>query len=816
MLVPLLLLQAAILIGTSYLLYRDYIRDQMEIHAWDSVTQVANKFSGMVAILVADTSIFARNPVLNRYLKTDENIRAHVMYSVLHDEFQSFLTAYPDYRELTLLLPDGDEEISLRSDGTASIPRNRQSRPYFQQMVNQNLEVLTTVQREPDSGEWVLLSIRRLLHFDPIERTRQTEARVSGYLVLKSVLRPLAQQMANNRLFSQGFSLLHNAEGSQLLSEGHTRLSATGLGALVQALSGTAQGRISYTEDVLLDDDCYLVGQTELLPGLYFSVGWPESGLKQLLLEMGISAGRVTLLVMLVTMVVLFWLLNRMLIRPIMRLGHAAERLGKGEEDWHLPCSGRDELSALGGTVRDMGQALLRQRQALHDIAYRDSLTRLPNRRRFLEILESHYDAATGAPPAIALMFLDLDEFKHINDTLGHETGDVVLVEVARRMEQLLRGSDVIGHDGAGSASGTLARLGGDEFTLLLTDIGEREQAVAVAERLLAAFSRPLMVAGKPMLIGISMGVALARETGDSASELLKNADVAMYDAKQHGKNTYRFFCPDAALASLKQLELRDDLHRAIYQKQLRLVYQPQVDARSGRLAGCEALVRWKHPEKGWIPPNVFIPIAEQAGLIVPLGRWVMLEACRQITLWQSMGYEVPRVSVNVSFVQLLREDLHQVLLSCLAANQLGPDRISVEVTESCIMQGVDAIDQLKRIQKSGIRVALDDFGTGYSSLSALKGLPIDELKIDRSFISEIAEGDDARAIVAAIIAMAQRLGVEVVAEGVENEVELNYLRERGADIIQGYFFGRPVPGSEFTGWLADTASHAGEHAVAI
>lgn len=804
-LLPLLLIQAMVLIGTSYQLYQDYVKNQIKVQTKDSLLQVKSTLQAKLQVIEADSKVLASNVVLNRYLMTEENTRVHVMYNVLAREFESFMSVYPEYQEISLLMPDGYEEMALLTDDALNQTDDERDTAYFRAIKASNANFKVCIMIDPDTGRWMLVALRKLVQHNPVEKTRNSRGELKGYLVIKSNLNFLNPIVDNNSLFSDGFSLLYHDNGTRVLEQGDTRLSAEGLTILTAQGKETEAEQIIYQESLMLDAQPYLVGQLPLMDNLYFSIGWPTSKLNQLLWDLGSSSIKHTAVVMLFSMLLLFWLLNRMLISPILKLGWAAHQLGQGDNNWHFYSRSNDELTDLANTVRDMGQALLRQKRELHEIAYLDSLTRLPNRRQLLEELEHHYANSNGGPPAIALLFLDLDEFKHINDTMGHETGDAMLQAVARCLEQTLRAADVVRPLALNEkiAHSQLARLGGDEFTILLRNIQDRAGAEAVARRILAALDAPLMVNGRELRIGASIGIALATEVGESVSDLLKSADLAMYDAKREGKNTYRFFCRSSAITSLKNLEIKDDLHRALDHNELQLAYQPQICARSGRLVGCEALLRWHHPDKGWIPPDVFIPVAEQSGLILPLGRWVILEACHQIKTWQASGHRVPRVSVNVSFVQLLREDMHSLLLDCLARMDLSPDCLAVEVTESSIMQGEEAIAQLREIHRAGIRVALDDFGTGYSSLSALKGLPIDELKIDRSFVTDLNQGTDGKAIMSAVIAMARQLNLEVVAEGVETDAELAYLRQKGADIIQGYYFSKPLLHEEFSAYLS-------------
>lgn len=606
---------------------------------------------------------------------------------------------------------------------------------------------------------------------------------------------------------------MYDNKGQLILKTGDASITTSALESLFQK---EQHGSGTYIHQISVNNNTYVTVSSQLADNLNYSIAWPNSELHQVLLSLGYTSIINGLILLVASMLLVYWVLNRKLIRPIHDLSLSAMNLGKGEEVWGFKSNSNDEISSLADAIKEMGFGLIRQTQQLHDLAYIDGLTKLPNRHQMLEDLNQQYSQIKlGSHGEIALLFLDLDEFKHINDTMGHEAGDKILTAVANRLKYALSTVDsantpnltkpkavnntIVADNKNEQSNYQLCRLGGDEFTVLLPNIKDRHDVEQVAELILHAFHDPFRIADREFRLGVSVGIALASESGESTSDLLKNADIAMYDAKKEGKNTYRFFSRSSALKSLKEMEIKEDLHHALYNNELTLAFQPQISIEDNTLAGCEALLRWKHPDKGWIRPDIFIPIAEQSGLIAPLGRWVILETCRQIKRWQKAGYQVPRVSINVSSVQFAKENMHRVIVQSLKDTGISTKYLAVEVTESSIMQGADSIAQLEKIQAEGIRIALDDFGTGYSSLSALRGLPIDELKIDKSFVSDLSSGSDGKAIVSAIIAMAHQLGLEVVAEGVETKEELDFLKQKSAEIIQGYYFSKPLTKDEFT-----------------
>lgn len=421
----------------------------------------------------------------------------------------------------------------------------------------------------------------------------------------------------------------------------------------------------------------------------------------------------------------------------------------------------------------------------IHRLAYFDTLTGLPNRDLFNDRLTHAIGRTQRNGALLALMFLDLDGFKHVNDSLGHPIGDHLLRAVARRLAATVRGDD------------TVARLGGDEFAILLEDVSGQDQAALVAQKLVDTLREPFAVQGRQLHIGASVGISLFPEDGTDGVILLKNADAAMYRAKEKGRGSYQFFDAQMAVASGERIQMEHKLRRAIQEDELRLYYQPQYDG-DGRLVGVEALVRWQDPEAGLVSPDQFIPLAEETGLIIPLGQWVLDAACRQMREWLDAGVGISRVSVNVAGPQITRGGLYECVCATLARHHLRADYLELEITETFVMHHLDeATRLLGDLQRDGIRVAIDDFGTGHSSLAALKRLPADTLKIDRAFVHDLPHDANDAAIVRAILALGHALDLHIVAEGVETAAQHAFLQAEGCDLFQGFLLGRPCPPGE-------------------
>jgi diguanylate cyclase (GGDEF)-like protein len=419
-------------------------------------------------------------------------------------------------------------------------------------------------------------------------------------------------------------------------------------------------------------------------------------------------------------------------------------------------------------------------------LASHDSLTDLPNRETFNGLLREAIDTAQRHDHRFAVLFIDLDRFKVINDSLGHEAGDLLLLEVANRLRGALRASDVV------------ARLGGDEFVVILDQCGEIDDVQRIASGLLTALARPMELAGHECHTTASIGIAMYPANGSDAQTLTKNADMAMYLAKEDGKNGYRFFSKEVKTQSIERLSLESALRRALEREQFSLNYQPKVDMETGQITGVEALLRWAHPELGNVSPAQFIPLAEETGLIVPIGRWVLNEACAQAMAWQRRGLLPLSMAVNLSPRQFVDEHLLQDVDEALAASGMSPVLLQLEVTESMMMRNVGrALKVLDAIQSRGIRLAIDDFGTGYSSMSLMKHFPIDTIKIDRSFVRDLPQDSEDQAIAQAIISMGKALGMTVVAEGVENAEQEAFLRTHGCDEMQGFLISKPLPAKQ-------------------
>jgi diguanylate cyclase (GGDEF)-like protein len=458
------------------------------------------------------------------------------------------------------------------------------------------------------------------------------------------------------------------------------------------------------------------------------------------------------------------------------------------DERWILI---NEHRTADGGTVvlyTDISELKHREKQIRH-LAYHDALTGLPNRALFHQRVDRALGDARQRGTTVAVMCIDIDHFKNVNDSLGHSAGDAVLKSVSDRLREAVREVD------------TVARLGGDEFGIVLTDLDAPEHATKLAVRLLNTVSQPVDFHGHQVIRGISIGIATSATDGSQTEDLLKNADLALYRAKADGRGTFRFFEADMDARAQERRALEIDLRQALAKQQFELHYQPQVDVDTGDVVALEALVRWRHPVRGLVAPSEFIPLAEETGMIIGLGEWVLRQACAEARSWR----DTVRVAVNVSAVQFRNHDLAQLVARILAETGLPPSRLEIEITESLLLRDADAnLTALKSLKALGVRISMDDFGTGYSSLGNLRSFPFDKIKIDRSFVNDLDNNAEAAAIVRAVLGLGRSLGMSTCAEGVETREQLMRLRSEGCTEVQGFYYSRPKPVDEIIELLED------------
>lgn len=497
---------------------------------------------------------------------------------------------------------------------------------------------------------------------------------------------------------------------------------------------------------------------------------------------------------------------NRIAITPIQKLIQATRQIAKGDLKPELNIRTKDELGELAVSFRQMGKQLLHTSRRIRQLAYYDPLTQLPNRTTLRETLSRLLARAEKDGLKAAVLFIDLDDFKKVNDRLGHEAGDELLIQISHRLKNRLRLADVVVEQaGVSSIEQLISRRGGDEFNAILTNLKAPHDAAIVAERIIHDLNEPFQVGHSEIHVGASIGVAIFPDDGKEADTLLRNADLAMYEAKAKGKNNYHIFTSAINDQVHQRLALENSLQVAMVQSQFRLFYQPKVSLVDMSPVGFEALVRWKHPDKGMILPGKFIPVAEESSLIRDIGNWILAESMQQIQLWDAVLPSHLRIAINVSARQLAQTDLVEQLRMMMEHFEISPQRLEIELTETSVLQDeAMAIQHLHDLRQLGVEVSLDDFGTGYSSLSFLRKLPIDTVKIDRSFTSNVTQNSEARAIVVSLLNLCKELQVKTIAEGIETAEQLQFLMEHGCDQGQGFLFSKPLPSDKVLAFLEE------------
>ena len=751
--------------------------------------------------------LLSKQTLVKKYILTEnEDERYILLQPPLLRLFSSYQESFPEYYELRIFLPDGYEDVRLTQPFIENVTEEEGDSAFFKALQSAGDKVYTSVFRNPDNQTRSLFVGKHLTLKNFAVDAVGTAPKLRGYIAVTIDMSEV-ESFVNEHVISDSGYLFVTDEAGNVFFESTRRPVGASIPVSVvnsvlaneeelrQPLLTQFNGELAYISASLLHDNLYLYAVL------------PERELHAISYELGIAVAAITLLTILITTLSIMVSMEYQIIRPIHRLGRLAREIGRG--NWSIEVDSvkaDDEIGELTSAFEDMAGSLEQSNEQIRFLAYHDSLTGLPNRTMFKEFLDRSIAHARRNQQQLAMLFLDIDDFKKINDTMGHQAGDMLLQDVAERLTRVLRGDDFIAVGSSVDAPNeVLARLGGDEFIILLPDIADSYVPSTVAQRLIDVLSNPITINGDECHVSASIGITIYPSDGQNAGELTKNADIAMYHAKERGKNAYQYFENSMNTAALERAKLESRLRTALEQNHFELHYQPQIHGSTKEIVGLEALLRWRDPDDGLISPNNFIPLAEKSGLILPIGEWVLHEACRQARAWQKAGYSVNLISVNVSSIQFARQDVAAIVQEALSRSKLDPGCLEIEITESAIMSDPElAVQTLEKIKSLGVSIALDDFGTGYSSLSHLRRFPIDTLKIDRDFVREIDEKLADAEIVEAIAAMAHTLCLRVVVEGIERESQLDIVINRKCDIIQGFLFSRPLPANEIVYLLAD------------
>ena len=800
LLIPLIIVPILVLGWMAYSLLMDDARQRTRFQMTSLLEQIESQTETQLRTARANASLFASNTLIKQYIReqTPSADRVVLEQRVMNLLF-NYQLAYPEYYEIRILGRNGKEQIrSVLGKGTNQAT-DESSSSYFIEAGNNPDTTYTTFFRNPDNDQPALLTSKPLYLLN--KNGADTQKELYGYLMLTIDLGFMGKQASNRNVAENGevfFTdsnatiLLHPSAaliGKQLAADLFSKVKQHANGST--SIDGLYQGKKAHFQGMKLHDRVYAF------------VVYDDNELLAKSISLGRTVTIITFTAMLLAITFLFTILKKLLIKPIQKLGMAAREIGRGHVLIPIDIDSSDEIGELAATFREMGENLHHYHEQVRYVAYHDNLTGLPNRLMFMDYLNRATTAARRDQQGLAVLFLDIDNFKRINDTLGHQTGDKLLEAFADRLSKQLRETDIVSRPSVDEASNVFARLAGDEFIILLPRTSATVEAEKVARRILKSLSEPFNVWMQELHVSTSIGIALYPEDGKTAGDLLKHADIAMYHAKKLGRNNYQYFSKKLNEASAEKLKIENKLRHALDNRALELHYQPQVNLVTGQLTGVEALLRWEDPELGKVSPAVFIPIAEEFGLIVQISEWVINEACRQAQQWVT-AFDFPvTMSINISAVHFNGHNLESMIASALKASGLNPGNLELELTETSILQDLNqAIKTLETFKNMGLQLALDDFGTGYSSLSYLMKLPFDKLKIDQSFIFNLKKETKGTAIVAAIISMSHSLGMHVIAEGVEQEEHMQMLLQMHCDQVQGYYISRPLSAEQFEAFV--------------
>jgi len=800
---PLVVVPLLVLGGTAYGYLLESEKTKLISFMRSNISQLQQEIDLKFSELRANIELLSSDKVMIRYaLIEDEYSRYKIYQRGLLERFSDYQHAFPVYDEIRFILTDGYEDSHWSRSDYVNRHDEEHSSSWFAQLDGTSDAVYHQVSTNPDNNERVLYAFKPLRLVDLSVEEARAEKTLRGFLGITLRLDWLQDSLQALILEAQQSVDLYSEQGELLFSAGD-------LESVRLDVSESSEDRLALQEPIEKEGHYQLQVQTQLGYRILYRVNITAAHTKARALALQIFF--ITLASIAFTLLLLFVFLRRSVIVPLRDLAYASRDIGRGQLKTRVSLGGCDEVNDLSKGFNDMAQSLVDNDEKIRFIAYHDSLTRLPNRRMFHYLLSNTIAAADRNNERIGLLFLDIDNFKTINDSLGHDVGDELLQQFARRVSESMRDEDMLLPPDARPQdnddllrSDLVARLGGDEFTVLLPRLQTTAGASLVAQRIIESINRDFVLKQHHLRITTSIGITLYPDNGTSPDDLIKFADIAMYHAKSQGKNNFQFYSEELNEAIADRVERENELRAAIEKRQLTVYFQPQIKLPSRQIYGLEALVRWQHPEKGMISPVRFIPLAEETGMIVELGSWVMHETCRIAESWRKQGLLGACVSVNISSRQFERQDVALLVEQALGSSGLPAQYLTVELTESAIMSNrEDNLAVLRKIKQWGVKVSLDDFGTGYSSLSYLRAFPVDTLKIDRQFIVEAQKEQEVRAIISAIVIMAHALKLDVVAEGVEDAKQLEYLESIGCDVIQGFYFSRPLPQAEAVAFLA-------------
>lgn len=740
----------------------------LKLHLGDTAKEIKN----IISSAKRDARLLTESDFIKQYLLIPSaDIKSQIFYLTVTNQLMQYINANDTYSEIRVISTDGEEQVRI----TNGLVRNYED--------NIGTALLESIHhaKKPVSLHWDFhedYAEPAMIVAAAIKHSVKSE-KISAY-VLITITQTTFQENLSDR----------SAQNS-----GHFVIQSTNNHAIWPSteIDGIVKEKLFVSPETL-EKDFFIYSDVNSEIGKVFAI-WPKSQIRSKLSQLLSIAVIMSFTAFLVTSTIIYLAISRTIITPLEIVKKQLANIGSSKFSIAKNVNVVDEIGELSKGLESANQSIIENQQALKSLAYYDELTGLANRHHFFENLSKYMSYCDRHNENLSLLFMDLDGFKEVNDTLGHEAGDSILHQVAERLKAGVRNEDIITSNPDYEDSDALSRLGGDEFTIILFGIEHSGEAAIIADRLINSLNDIFEVEGHQFHLGASIGIAHYPQDGKDSTTLLKNADTAMYAAKEKGKNTFSFYNERMSEEALLKHQLTNDLRIDLNEGRLELHYQPQIDSKTGMIKGVEALIRWPHKTLGMVPPPRLIAIAEETGLILSLGKWVLRRACEDLVEFKKLNIANFTTSVNVSAAQLMSSGLDIDVQTALDDFHLNGNELILEITETILIQNVNDIsDIMKNLTESSVRFSLDDFGTGYSSLASLQQLNIDELKIDRSFISECTNNENSSAIVRAILAMAKQLGITSVAEGVETEEQAKFLSSLNCEILQGFHYSRPLP----------------------
>ncbi|WP_020406053.1 putative bifunctional diguanylate cyclase/phosphodiesterase [Hahella ganghwensis] len=778
----------------------DDLLKEIDLRIQEEMKIAGERVHSRISIARGNIGLISHSHLIRQYFNLETATqRFYLYYRPILELFRSYQQVFPEYISIQLLDQDGTEQVRIDASETPfslELPVQGLIEDYPQSGARD----LTRIIPSPDVTAAPYLVVLKAISaqtFTDWNTDRQFES--AGYIVIVTRLDDLIKQTEMARIGQSGKLYMLSEKGDRYSFSDSKNES---LARILQSTMNLGPA----TATISIDGSSYLAGNTQVMQNLHIAAVWPMSELRESAINLARQISWLTLFVTSIIVVLLLIVIHTQLIRPINSLTEFTRSLSRSRMDvgesehrrYRHMLARYDEFGELAKAFRELDGNLRASNLKLSYIAYHDNLTGLANRHTFGVFLQKTISAAKRHDYKVALLYIDIDGFKQVNDTLGHEAGDKVLREIAERLNSVLRSEDIVADFASYSqhiTSTKVSRIGGDEFAIVINHLQQPQHAGAIAERLITTMHPPFYVGKENFQLGASVGISLFPNNGSDAQELLKCADIAMYQSKRKGRNRFEFYDRSIDEEAFRKHKLTQDLRLGLQTHRLELHYQPQIRTLDEETVGYEALLRWHHPEEGYISPVVFIPLAEECGLINQVGEYVVHEVCRQYREWLDQDVAPKKIAVNISPFQFSEKcNMADYISRTLNLFNLPGNMLELEITETAIMQSNRIhMAQLEALKELGLSIAMDDFGTGYSSLASLRDLPIDQLKIDKSFVQRIEDDPQGQGIIKAIIAMARELEIEVVAEGVETKGQLQFLRQHACSVVQGYYFSKPL-----------------------